>query len=86
MGRSDYLKLGSHNALCDICGQKFKIEQLFRTWDGYMACRINGCYNPRQPQDFVRGVLDNQSVAINRPDQPDEFTPAAEALEPWPED
>lgn len=83
MGQSDYFKAGSHNAICDICGFKFKIEQLFKTWDGYYACRVNGCWNPRQPQDFVRGVLDNQSVAINRPDQPEEFTTTAQDLEVW---
>ena len=83
MGQSDYFKPGSHNAICDICGFKFKAEQLRRTWDGYMACTVNKCWNPRQPQDYVRGVLDNQSVEISRPEAADTFTADAEALEPW---
>lgn len=83
MGKSDYFKKGSWNAQCDICGFKYKIEQLYKTWDGYWACKVNGCWNPRQSQDFVRGVEDNQSVEISRPQGPNEFTPEAEALEPW---
>ena len=31
------------------------------------------CYEPRQPQDFVRGVKDEQAVPEPRPDPPDYF-------------
>jgi len=76
MGRADYLKLGDHNAICDICGFKYKMSELKETWDGYMACSQD--WNPRQPQDYVKGVQDNQSVEISRPDPPNVFVPESE--------
>lgn len=78
MGQADYLKLGSHNAICDVCGFKFKIEQLFETWDGFYACKVNGCWNPRQPQDYVRGGTDNLTVEVSRPEAIDVFVPESE--------
>lgn len=78
MGRSDYYKPGDHNAICDICGFKFKMSELYETWDGYQACKINGCWNPRQPQDYVKGVQDDQSVDVSRPDPPNIFVPESE--------
>ena len=31
-------------------------------------------WEPQQPQDFVRGVADDQTVALSRPRQPNQFT------------
>lgn len=81
MGQSDYLKLGDHNSICDYCGFKFKGSELRGTWDGYEACRT--CWQPRQPQDYVRGVLDDQSVEKSRPEGTDVFTAEAQDLTPW---
>ena len=72
MGRADYYKRGSWNSICDICGFKRKAGDLRRTWDGYMACRSE-CWYPRNPQDFVRGVMDRQKVAWTRPDVTPQF-------------
>jgi hypothetical protein len=83
MGKSDYWKPGDWNADCDYCGQKFKSSELRLTWDGFYACKRD--WQPRQPQDYVRGVVDQQSLPWSRPEPPDEFTPSAEALEPWPD-
>ena len=76
MGQADYFKLGDHNAICDICGFKYKMSELNETWDGYMACSKD--WNPRQPQDFVRGSQDNQSVNPSRPDPTETFIPESE--------
>lgn len=57
MGKADYLKLGSWNALCDRCGKKFKGDELRKTWDGLFTCAK--CWEPRQAQDFVRGVVEH---------------------------
>lgn len=53
-GRADYLKLGSYNAHCAECGAKFKAEDLQKNWKGFWVCHRD--WEPRQPQDFVRGV------------------------------
>jgi hypothetical protein len=71
MGHADYLRLGGdYNAICDRCGSKFKFSQLKLEWDGLYVCTANGCFENRQPQDYVKGVRDNMAVPVSRPDQP----------------
>jgi hypothetical protein len=64
-GRADFLQLGSWNAVCDRCGAKFKQEDLRRDWQGFMLCRDD--YETRQPQDFVRGIVDPKPIPWARP-------------------
>lgn len=66
MGKADYYKHGTYNAICDTCGFKHKADQLQMTWDGFFVC--DKCYEPRHPQDFVRAKLDRQRVPVARPD------------------
>jgi hypothetical protein len=49
-------------------------------WDGLRVCK--DCFEVRQPQDFVRGVKDEQSVPIARPDSEPTFTEVAQSLVP----
>ena len=70
MSNADYLKLGSWNARCDRCGAKFKGDELRKTWDGLFACVR--CWEPRQPQDFVRGIQENPTPPFVR-NPPDLF-------------
>lgn len=65
MGRADYLKLGEWNAVCDLCGFKFKSSELKKRWDGLMADRL--CYELRHPQDFLRVPREDISVPWARP-------------------
>ncbi len=62
---------GDFNAICDVCGRLFKGSQLQVRWDGIMACSED--WEPRQPQDFVRGVPDIQTPPYTRPEQADTF-------------
>ena len=71
MGRADYWKPGDPNAICDVCGFKYKLSQLKRRWDGVMACPED--FELRQPQDFVRGVKDQRAIPDARPEVPDVF-------------
>ena len=50
--RQDYYKPGDYNAICDGCGAKLKATELTKDWQGFMKCVR--CWEPRQPQDFVR--------------------------------
>src|SRR5574337_2147516 len=68
---ADYYKRGSWNFICEVCGQKFKAEQMRKRWDGLIVCHAD--WEPRHAQDFVRGVKDNPSVPISRPEAPDSF-------------
>lgn len=68
--RTQY-KPGDHLAVCDVCGfTKYRSELRLR-WDGRLVC--DGDWEERHPQDFVRGVPDNQAVLDARPVQPDVF-------------
>lgn len=71
MGRADYLDLGSWNALCDRCGKKFKASMLRKDWQGLYVCERD--WEPRHPQDFVRGVQDVQTVPWSRSPPADVF-------------
>jgi hypothetical protein len=73
MGRADFYKHASYNTICDGCGFKFKAEELKMRWDGFMMCKKD--WNPRQPQDFVRGIADPQAPPWTRPEGTDEFVP-----------
>ena len=73
MGHADYYRSGTYNGICDRCGSKFKFSDLKLEWDGLYVCTANGCWEPRQPQDYVKGVMDNMAVPVSRPDQPNVF-------------
>lgn len=72
-GRSDYYAHGQWNVICDVCGGKFKSNELRKRWDNLMVC--SGDWEPRQPQDFVKGVADIQAPPWTRPEQSDVFIP-----------
>lgn len=78
MGRADYYKDGSNNVICDSCGKKYKAGSLAKQWDGIWACKK--CFDFRQPQDFVRGVMDDTAPVLSRPEAPDTFTSGAQNL------
>ena len=50
-----------------------------KRWDGFMV--DERCWEPRQPQDFVRGVADYQAPPFTRPEQSDSFIPVS--LSSW---
>lgn len=71
MGRADYYAPGDYNASCFECGKKFKASTMKKHWQGYHVCRR--CWEPRQPQDFVRAVADVQTPAWVQPVPGDRF-------------
>ena len=62
---------GGWKVICDVCGRLFKEHDLQKRWDGVMVC--SGDWEPRQPQDFVRGVADKQAPPWARPEASDDF-------------
>lgn len=59
--------MADYNVICDRCGFKKKRSECLKEWTGLIVCR-DGCYEPRHPQDFVRGRVDKQTVPDPRPD------------------
>ena len=66
MGRADYVKHGDYNFICDKCGMKRKASTGRLQWDNLFVCPE--CFDVKHPQYEVRGILDNQTVPIARPD------------------
>jgi hypothetical protein len=66
MGDADFLSLGDWNAVCFRCGKKAKASTLRREWEGFYVCE--SCWEPRHPQEFVRGVQDVQTVPWSQPE------------------
>lgn len=64
-GRADGLVLGDYNAICSICGFKRKASSMIKNWQGWWRCPEHN--EPRQPQDFVRGEADVQTVPWAQP-------------------
>jgi hypothetical protein len=64
---------GDWNGICDACGRQYKASFLKLRWDGLRVCSDD--WEPRQPQDFVRGVADYQLPPYTRPEQANSFQP-----------
>jgi hypothetical protein len=75
-------KSGSWNAICDVCGFKFKSTDLRYTGDigsraGLMACK--DCYDPPHPQEFIRPIQDQAKLPWTRPEATDTYLTIADA-------
>ncbi len=64
-GRTNYWAPGEFNAVCYFCGFKYKSGEMKRYWQGFYTCQT--CWEPRQPQDFVRAIADNQTAPWQQP-------------------
>lgn len=64
--------------ICQVCGFKYRSSETSRRWDGLFVCRED--FEPRHPQDFVRGRVDRQNVPNPRPEQATVFISQSEAL------
>lgn len=71
MGANDYYKHHDHNAICDVCGCKFKASEMLLRWDGARVCKED--WEPRTPQDFMRGIKEDMKLDFSRPEATDVF-------------
>jgi hypothetical protein len=71
MGEADYYKHGDRNAICDLCGFKYKLSQLRKRWDGLMVCRMD--WEIEQPQNRIRINAERQRRVEGRPEPTDRF-------------
>lgn len=79
MGRERFYKPGSFYRICDKTGFATRAERTEREWQGLIVDRR--VYEARHPQDFVKGVYDNQTVPFPRPRQPDVDVNASESAQ-----
>ena len=71
MAKTTRYAKGDYNVICDYSGRKVKASECKKTWDGFFVHK--DYWEPRHPQDFVRGTVDEQKVPIARPEAPDQF-------------
>lgn len=71
MGRELFYKPGSFYRVDDRTGFPQRAERTRKEWTGLIV--DERVWEPRQPQDLVRGVEDDQSVPDARPLAPDVF-------------
>ena len=50
---------GGHWVICDMCGCAIRNFDAKKTWDGLVVCPDD--WEPRHPQDFIRGIPDDSS-------------------------
>lgn len=62
-------RLGSWKAVCDRCGFRYHAEELRKEWTGLRTCRH--CWEPRHPQDRLKGKADRQAPPWTRPEPPE---------------
>jgi len=71
MGTELFFKMGSFYRISERTGFATRAENTKREWQGlFVEKRV---FEPRQPQDFVRGVPDIQTVPYSRPRPADVF-------------
>jgi hypothetical protein len=58
---------GGYNALCDVCGWKYKASQLRKRWDGLIVCEKD--WEMRHPSDLFKTVSDQSILLWTRPDE-----------------
>lgn len=66
-----YFKSGRWNAICDVCGFKFKSDEMKKRWDGLMVCKAD--YELDHPQKYLRVREDSSSVPWVRDEPADQF-------------
>lgn len=71
MSYKPHFTSGDWLAICDACGRLYEASNLLKRWDGFMTCPT--CWEIRQPQDFVRGVVDKQTTPWVRDEASDQF-------------
>jgi hypothetical protein len=61
-----YYQPGGWYRICDCCGLQYRNHETRKRWDGAIVCRA--CWEPRHPQDMVKGRADRQNVPDPRPE------------------
>ena len=62
--------IGKWLVLCQRCGRKRVNDQVSKEWTGLLVCS-DRCFEERHPQDFVKGVPDDQTVPYTSPEPTD---------------
>lgn len=69
--QGDYYKPGDWNAICDICGFRFKASELIKNWKNEYVCRAD--FEPRHPQTYIKVPDEHVGTPWARPEGEDVY-------------
>lgn len=61
-----YYAPGKWNVICDVCGVRFKSDEVRKRWDGLIVCPKD--WEPDHPQKYLRVRNDPVPVPFIRPE------------------
>jgi len=61
----DHYIAGDYYLVCDVCGRDFRRSEMRQRWDNAWVCQAD--WEPRHPQEGVRGIPEKVKVPIARP-------------------
>ena len=71
-GANSY-RAGGALGICDECGRRFRLSDMRTRWDKALVCEAD--WEPRHPQEFVRGTHDRiKAPGPIRPEPADVYT------------
>lgn len=76
--KNTFWRSGDYNAICDVCGKKFKASKLKTRWDGLKVCSED--WEVRHPQELIRSIPDQTKLNWTRPEPVDNFLPVTTQL------
>lgn len=62
----NYYKTGVWNCVCQVCGFKFKSDQIRKRWDGLLVCDKD--FEQRHPVDFYKAPQERGAVPFTAPE------------------
>lgn len=63
--------VGTWNVICDVCGFRYKANQVKQRWDGLIVCDAD--FEERHPSDLFRAREEKTGVPFTRPEPTDTF-------------
>ena len=61
---NNYYKPGCWNVICDVCGWKFKSDEVRERWDNLIVCKQD--WETDHPQKYIRSRSDPKPVPFVR--------------------
>lgn len=68
---NNYFKSGSWNVICDVCGVRYKADEVKKRWDGLIVCAED--WEADHPQKYLRVRGDPRPAAFVRNEPADTF-------------
>lgn len=66
-----YYKPGAWNCICQVCGGKYKSDEVKKRWDGLIVCKED--FETRHILDFLKVREDDPAVPFVAPEPADNF-------------